>query len=70
MQYSLHWLASDVMELPCAISPIYITGSVLFLISLRLWNGRAWIIHHDLCVILVFEKVPHVVVENTRLGHL
>ena len=51
------------------ISPIYITVSVLFHIYLQLWYWGAWIIYNDVRVI-IFEKVPHSVVEDTSLGHL
>ena len=70
MQYLIYWLDGDVRELPCAISPLYITGGVLFLIFLNLWYVGALIIHHDVHILLIFEKVPHVVVEDTSLGHL
>ena len=50
------------------IIPIYIAGGVLFLISPHLWYGGAGIIYHDVRV-FIFEKVPHVVVEKTNLGH-
>ena len=47
------------MKLSCAIRPLYITGGVLFLLFLHLCNGIVLIIHRDLCIILVIEKVPH-----------
>ena len=43
---------------------------VLFIIFLYLCYRAALIIHHDVRIILIFEKVPHVVVEETSLGHL
>ena len=57
------------MEFPCAMSTLYITGSVLFLLFLQLWYGGLLIIYYDVCVI-IFEKVPHIVLEDTSLGHL
>ena len=43
---------------------------VLFIIFLYLCYRAALIIHHDVRIILIFEKVPHVVVEETSLGHI
>ena len=37
MEDSLYQLTSDVLELPCTISPFYIAGGVYFLIVLHLW---------------------------------
>ena len=63
-------LDDDVIELPCVISPIYIDGVVLFLILLHVWYGGYGTINHDLRILLIFEKVPHVVLEETSLVHL
>ena len=43
-------------------------GGVLFLLLIHLWNVRSLIVHHDMCILLVFEKVPHILVEETSLG--
>ena len=66
----LHCLDGDAMKLSFAITPIYITGSVPFILSLHLWIGRALIIHHDVCIFLVFEEVPNSIVEETILAHI
>ena len=70
MQDLLHWLASDILKFSCAIIPIYTMGGVLFILFLHLWNRRAQIVHRDVFIILVFEKVPHAMVEETSLGYL
>ena len=70
MQDSLYQLNGDVLELPCTISPLFIMGSVMFLIFLHLWYGGALIINLDVKILFVFEKVNHIMVEDTRLGHL
>ena len=62
-------MQDSVVELSCPITPIYITGSTMFPLFLHLWNGRVEIVHHDVCIIFVFEKVPHIVVEETVLAH-
>ena len=43
---------------------------VLFIIFLYLCYRAALIIHHDVRIILIFEEVTHVMVEETSLGHL
>ena len=52
------------------ISPIYIAGGVLFIIFPRLWYIVSGIIHRDVHILLIFEKLLHVVVEETSLSHL
>ena len=47
----------------------YITDGVLFLLYLQLWIGRALLVHHDVCILFVFENVSHIMVENTSFGH-
>ena len=59
-----------MLEFPCAISSLYITSSVLFLLLLHLWGGGAWIIHHDVCILIFPGKAPHIAVEENRLGHI
>ena len=49
---SLYWLSSDVLELPCLIIPLYISGSVLFLLFLHLCYGGALIIYHDVRIFI------------------
>ena len=51
------------------ITPIYITGDVLFLLLIHLCNGTSGIFHHDLSIIFVFEKVPDIMVEDISLSH-
>ena len=51
------------------ISPIYITVSVLFHIYLQLWYWGAWVIYNDVRII-IFEKLTHIVVEETSLGNI
>ena len=68
MQDSLYWLYGGVLVLYCEISHIYITGGVFFL-SLHLCYGIALIVTHDVCVIFFFEKLTHIVVKETSLGH-
>ena len=58
-----------MLELPYIIIPLYTTGSVLIRIFLHLWYGGAWIIYHDVCI-LIFEKVPHTMIYETILGNL
>ena len=43
--------------------------SVLFLLLLHFWKGRAVIIHHDVYIYFVIDMVPHIMVEETRFGH-
>ena len=49
--------------------PIFGVGGVYFLIFLRLWYGGMQVVHHDVCI-FVLQEVPHVMVKQTRLGHL
>ena len=58
-----------MLKLSFIISPLYITGGVLILLLLHMWNVRARIFHHDVYVLHVFEKVSHTVVGKTSLGH-
>ena len=46
MEDSLYRLTIDVLELPCTISPFYISGSVSFLLVLHLWYCRVQAVHH------------------------
>ena len=62
-------LDSDVLESPCVISPIYITGSVSFLLFLYLWYGGARVIYHDVRII-IFDNVTNIMVEENSIGHL
>ena len=41
---------------------------VYYFLPLVVWGSGNF--HHDMRIILIFEKVPHVVVEETSLGHL
>ena len=59
-----------MLELPFVILPLYITVSVMFLLTLQLWYGGERIIYHDVRVLFIFENVPTVVVKDTRLGNL
>ena len=58
-----------MLELLCAIIPIYITGSVSFLLLLHLWYGGELAILHDV-QFLIFENLPHVVVEEISLVNI
>ena len=58
------------MEFSCLVFFLNITGGVIFMPFLHLWDGRAWIIHHDVCIIYSFDKVTHTVVEEISLGHI
>ena len=49
------------------IKPIYITSGVMILLLIHLWGGIALIVHHNARIF--FEKLPHIVVEETSLGH-
>ena len=51
------------------ISPLYITGGLLLLLFLHLCNGRFWIFHCDLYIVIVIEKVPHLIIQKTILGN-
>ena len=47
-----------------------ITGIVQILLLFHLWGGRVWIIYHDVYILLLLEKVPHVMIEETRIGNI
>ena len=42
----------------------------MFLILLHMWYGGAQIIHQDVHILFICEKVPHVLVEETSLFRL
>ena len=67
MQDLLHWLVGDVLKLFCAIRPLHITGVILFLLFLHLWNGISLIVHHDVCALFVFDQVSRILVDKTSL---
>ena len=52
------------------IIPLYVTGGVLFLLFLHLWYGGALVIQHDVRILVIFEKGPHVLIAETSLGNL
>ena len=52
----LYLLYGGVLESPYTISPIYSTGSILFILLLHLWYWAELTIYHDAHV-LIFEKV-------------
>ena len=45
-------------------------GGVLFLTLLYLWDVVILIIHRDVRILFVFEKVPHIKIEETSLDYL
>ena len=53
MEDSIYRLTSDVLELPCRISPFYIVVGVSFLIVLHLWYWGMGVIHHDVRVLVI-----------------
>ena len=63
-------MAVNVLKSPFTIIPLYIMGGLLFLLFIHLLYGGAGIIHHDVRIIIIFQKVPHGVVEETSLGYL
>ena len=50
---SLYRLTSDVLGLPCTISPFYIAGGVSFLLVLHLWYLGMGVLHHDVRVLVL-----------------
>ena len=53
MKYFIYWMTSDVMELPCTISPFNITGDVSFLLVLHLWYWGMRVVQHDMRVLVL-----------------
>ena len=49
----LYRLTSDVLELPCTISPFYIAGGVSFIIVLHFWYCGMRVVHHNVCVLVL-----------------
>ena len=49
----LYRVTSDVKELPCTISPFYISGGVSFLLVLHLWYWVMLVVHHDVRVLVI-----------------
>ena len=42
----------------------------MFLILFDLCNMIVLIVYHDVCILLLIEEVPHVMLEETILGHI
>ena len=62
MKDSLYWFTSNMLELPCTISPFYVAGGVSFHLVLHLWYGGMQVVHYDVRV-FVLQEMTHAMVE-------